>query len=184
VRESQSGRRVAVTGGVIVERHLGTVRIRRAEDAREPPDPAPTSNPASPHVYIDAREDGDDEHGGDAHGEGTLVWEGGAARVAWGSGPRRGYPHRARFPHGETRFPLLLRPWQPGDRAQMPYGRKKVKKLLLEARIPAHNRNRLVVLTDASGLVLWIPGVTEPAAPPAEGTGRTCCVEVSFDDDN
>jgi len=66
----------------------------------------------------------------------------------------------------------------------MPYGRKKVKKLLLEARIPAHNRNRLVVLTDASGLVLWIPGVTEPAAPPAEGTGRTCCVEVSFDDDN
>ena len=66
----------------------------------------------------------------------------------------------------------------------MPYGRKKVKKLLLEARIPVHRRNRLVVLTDASGLVLWIPGVTKPAAPRTAQPGRTCCVEVSLHDDN
>ena len=176
VRESQSGRRVAVAGGVTVERHLGTVRIRRAEEAPEPHEAASTSNCAPPRLHIDPFEC--------THGEGTLVWDGGAARVAWGPTPRRGFPHVATLAPADGQFPLLLRPWQPGDRVRMPYGRKKVKKLLLEARIPAHMRNRLVVLTDASGLVLWIPGVTEPAAPRTGGTGRSCCVEVSFDDDN
>ncbi len=176
VRESQSGRRVAVTGGVTVERHLGTVRIRRSEDAPAPRESASTSIPAPPRVYIDAREC--------THGESTLVRDGGAARVAWAPIPRRGFPHVATLAPREEQFPLVLRPWQPGDRVRMPYGHKKVKKLLLEARIPAHRRNRLVVLTDASGLVLWIPGVTDPPAPRAGGTGRTCCVEVSFDDDD
>ncbi len=176
VRESQSGRRVAVTGGVTVERHLGTVRIRRSEDAPRPRESASTSIPAPPRVYIDAREC--------TRGESTLVRDGGAARVAWGPTPRRGYPHVARLAPCDEQFPLVLRPWQPGDRIRMPYGHKKVKKLLLEARIPAHRRNRLVVLTDASGLVLWIPGVTDPPAARTGGTGRTCCVEVSFDDDD
>ena len=188
VREAQSGRRVAVAGGVTIERLLGAVRIHRPADAPAPRDddaPAPTAT--GPRVYIDARddpEDDDHERGDLAVGDGAIAWNDGAAQVAWGPAPRRGYPHVAHFAPADDQFPLVLRPWQPGDRARMPYGRKKVKKLLLEARIPVHRRNRLVVLTDASGLVLWIPGVTKPAAPRTAQPGRTCCVEVSLHDDN
>lgn len=186
VREARSGRRVAVAGGVNIERHLGTVRVHRPADAPAPSAAAATPT-AGPRVYIDARDDhkdDDHEHGDITTGDGAIAWTDGAARVAWGPAPRRGYPHVATFAPGDEQFPLVLRPWQPGDRVRMPYGRKKVKKLLLEARIPAHRRNRLVVLTDASGLVLWIPGVTKPAAPRTARTGPTCCVEVSLHDDN
>lgn len=188
-REAQSGRRLAITGGLNMERHLGALRIRRAEDAPRPPGDAPTANPAPPRVQIVAAAADDDERGGATRGstpcgEGALAWDGGAARVAWGPAPRRGFPHVAHFTLGEARFPLVVRPWLPGDRMQMPYGRKKVKKLLLEARIPADRRNRLVVLADASGLILWIPGVTEPHPPKTRHAGRTFCVEVSFDNEH
>ena len=59
-------------------------------------------------------------------------------------------------------FPLTVRPWRPGDRMAMPYGRKKVKKLLLEARVAADVREGLPVVADASGSVVWIPGVADP----------------------
>ena len=187
VRDARSGRRVAVAGGVTIERHLRTVRIHRLADACPPHDDAPTPTATEPRVYIGARKhpkDDDHEHGDLTSGDGAIAWKDGAAQVAWGPAPRRGYPHVAHFAPADEQFPLVLRPWQPGDRARMPYGHKKVKKLLLEARIPAHRRNRLAVLTDASGLVLWIPGVTKPAAPRTAQPGRTCCVEVSLHDDN
>ncbi len=189
-REARSGRRLAITGGVTMERHLGALRIRRAKDAPRPREESPPSIPAPPpRVQIVAAAGDDDERGsatrGSAtRGEGALAWDGGAARVAWGPAPRRGFPHVSHFTPDQARFPLVVRPWQPGDRMQMPYGRKKVKKLLLEARIPADRRNRLVVLADASGLILWIPGVTEPHPPRTRHAGRTFCVEVSFDNEH
>ena len=183
-REARSGRRFALAGGATIERRLGTIRIRRAADAPGPREDAPTSNPAPPCAYIAAGPGEDDEPGDVARGEAALAWDGGAVRVAWGAAPRCGFRHVARFTPGEAQFPLVIRPWRPGDRARMPYGRKKVKKLLLEARIPADRRNRFVVLADASGLVLWIPGVTEPHAPRTRRAGRTCCVEVSFDNEH
>ena len=166
-----------------MERHLDALRIRRTGDTPPPREDALPSNPAPARVYIGAGGE-DDDHGDAARGAGALAWEGGAARVAWGPAPRRDFPHVAHFTPGEARFPLVIRPWRPGDRMQMPYGRKKVKKLLLEARIPADRRNSLVVLADASGLVLWIPGVTGPHAAQTRHAGRTCCVEVSFDDEH
>ncbi|MYJ67744.1 MAG: tRNA lysidine(34) synthetase TilS, partial [Gemmatimonadetes bacterium] len=75
-------------------------------------------------------------------------------------------------------FPLTVRPWRPGDRVAMPYGRKKVKKLLLEARVTADLRQGLPIVADASGDVVWIPGVVDPAIgetgaadPDREGAG-------------
>ena len=50
-----------------------------------------------------------------------------------------------------------------------PAGTRKLKKILLEARVPARRRDQVPVLVDAGGRVLWVPGVTrggraEPAA--------------------
>jgi tRNA(Ile)-lysidine synthetase-like protein len=57
----------------------------------------------------------------------------------------------------------------------MPYGRKKVKKLLLEARMPADLRAGVPVVADAGGVIRWIPGVTgpQPASPKAGGEAPT-----------
>jgi tRNA(Ile)-lysidine synthase len=63
------------------------------------------------------------------------------------------------------RFPLRLRGRRPGDRIRLPYGSKKLKKLLAEARIPLSDRERLPVLVDADGRVLSVPGLAR-----AEGT--------------
>jgi len=62
----------------------------------------------------------------------------------------------------------------------MSYGSKKVKKVLLEARIPADRRDGVPVVADAAGTVRWIPGIAEPsaAAPETVRESPPCCVEV------
>jgi tRNA(Ile)-lysidine synthase len=52
----------------------------------------------------------------------------------------------------------------------MSAGTKKVKKLLLEARIPRSDRVRMPLVVDAAGDVLWVPGVA--LAINALGEGR------------
>jgi len=64
-------------------------------------------------------------------------------------------------------FPLRFRSWLPGDRIRLPYGSKKLKKVLSEARIPVSGRGQVPVLVDGDARVLWLPGVarasgTEP----------------------
>ena len=170
VRESPSGRSVDVGGGAVVERHLAAVRIRGHELGSRPV-PAPAG------VQIDANGSGETVFARNAVG-------GGAVRVVWGPSPRPGFPHVAHIPRDRVPFPLVLRAWEPGDRVQMPFGRKKVKKLLLEARVPADRREHFPVLADAAGTILWIPGVTDPfaRAEPSPGS-RVCCVAVSFHDE-
>ena len=163
VRRAPSGRRIAMAGGVIVEHRLGELRIRRGED--DGPEPV---GPGSPVLRIHA------EPGEAAFASGH--WR---ADVAWGPVPRGGFPLVARFLPGVVPFPLLMRPWAQGDRIEMPYGKKKVKKILLEARIPADRRPGFPVLADAKGAVVWIPGVAGPHAPTREASGpRPCHVEI------
>jgi tRNA(Ile)-lysidine synthase len=60
-------------------------------------------------------------------------------------------------------FPLQLRGWTAGDRMTLPYGSKKLKKLLAEARIPQSERARTPVLADSRGRVLWAAGLPTSA---------------------
>ena len=154
VQGARSGRRVAVAGGVVVERHLDVVRIRRERGGvgRDGRDAAPSSpRPRGGRLRVDA-----------SRGEGVVVGGGWVAEVAWGPRCPHGFAHIAYFAE-PVQFPLTVRPWSPGDRMAMPYGRKKVKKLLLEARVAADVREGLPVVVDASGSVVWIPGVVDPA---------------------
>lgn len=56
-------------------------------------------------------------------------------------------------------WPLTIRTKQPGDRIRLAFGSKKVNDLLIDRKIPKANRESLVVLTDHTGEVLWIPGI-------------------------
>lgn len=56
-------------------------------------------------------------------------------------------------------FPLTLRSIHPGDRIRLAgVGRKKISDVLIDAKVPRHERNRKALLVDAEG-VLWIVGM-------------------------
>ena len=60
----------------------------------------------------------------------------------------------------EIKFPLLLRTRNKGDRF-FPFGMKKAKKLkdfFIDEKIPLRKRNRISVLADDAGRILWIVG--------------------------
>ena len=58
-------------------------------------------------------------------------------------------------------FPLTVRPVQQGDRFQ-PYGmkgKKLVSDFLTDMKIPLLQKRRQLVVTDASGTILWLVGL-------------------------
>ena len=75
------------------------------------------------------------------------------------------------FPVADLEFPLLVRGRRAGDRIRLSGGSRKVKKLLLEARIPEGRRAQTPILVDAGGRVLWVPGVAR-AADIEDGQGE------------
>lgn len=172
VRKSPSGRRMTLAGGVTVERSLELVRIRASAtaDAAAPAAPADPARPAPapPEVQIQG-----------AEGAAGFKWGRCEVAAAWASAAPDGFPLVARFDPDQVRFPLALRPWRPGDRAATPRGRKKIKKLLLEARIPKDLRTGFPVLADADGAVVWAPGLAEPHRP-AEPASRWIGVRISW----
>jgi tRNA(Ile)-lysidine synthetase-like protein len=54
------------------------------------------------------------------------------------------------------------------------YGTKKVKKLLLEARVSARERGRTPLLVDADGAVLWVVGVRRSGRAEPGGEDWIC----------
>lgn len=148
-KESQSGRRIDVPGGVAVTRDLDRLRIVVADR------PASSVERPAPEVVVAGEQ-----------GEGRFATGRLEVHAAWGPAPPDGFPLVAPFVPGEVRFPLAVRPWRPGDWIKARYGKKKVKKLLLEARIPTDRRTGYPVLADATGKLLWVPGATDPQVPP------------------
>lgn len=60
-----------------------------------------------------------------------------------------------------TPLPLTIRMRQDGDRIQLKgmSGSKKLARLLIDEKIPLAFRDRVPVVTDADGKILWIPGI-------------------------
>lgn len=105
-------------------------------------------------------------------GEAGIRLRGVAYRVRWSGTDVEGGGWREAFAIASLRFPLEVRGWMPGDRARLSYGSKKLKKLLLEARVPPGRRHRIPVVVDATGAVLWVPEVVRSAdARPSELEG-------------
>jgi tRNA(Ile)-lysidine synthase len=69
--------------------------------------------------------------------------------------------HSWQYPVEKVGFPLRLRHWRSGDRIQLPGmagKRKKLSDLFSEARLTGIEKKRILVLEDAGGQILWIPG--------------------------
>jgi len=102
-------------------------------------------------------------------GRGDVVLAGETLPVAWGGDEAMLRRRAERFDPRALRFPLVVRSRRPGDRMRLPGGTKKVKKILLERRIPPSERHRVPLLVDAEGEVLWIPGMARAAWTRREG---------------
>jgi tRNA(Ile)-lysidine synthase len=59
----------------------------------------------------------------------------------------------------QTRWPLIVRTRRPGDRVRAPGGSRKLQDVLVDLRVPAERRDHHPVVTDAEGLLLWVPGL-------------------------
>jgi tRNA(Ile)-lysidine synthase len=120
---------------------------------------------------------------GGCGGEALIRWgpafsgERGGDFGAGGMRRRGGENWTVSFPSGILKGPLVLRTRRPGDRVRLeaspPRGGaegvpvRSLKKLLCERRVFRGDRDRLPLLVDAEGLVIWIPGVWRMRAPEA-----------------
>jgi tRNA(Ile)-lysidine synthase len=147
---AQPGRRTDL-GAWRVWRERGVLRFTQAGSAGEKPQPLASDRPAR--------------------------WPGGRLRVELlPTVPERldTGPHVAQLDADRLSFPLVVRPWQPGDRLQPlgMAGRKKVSDLLTDARVPPSERRGVRVVC-SDGAVVWVVGhrLAEPAKVRA-GTRR------------
>lgn len=152
ITHAPSGRKMRLPGGVMIRTEFAYARLER--DA-EPVADEPLLIPA-----IAA---------GQSH-RGTLELGGRHYRVeAWVAGPElegreaAGARWSIVLPYERHRFPLRLRARRPGDRLLTPAGRKSLKKLMIERRIPVGERGARPVLEDPTGEILWVAGIA--AAP-------------------
>ena len=204
-RQSQSGKRMDMPGGVVAEISLGRLHFLAARPPAPPPSAAPalsapsasaSSGPSpsvarppmprpsaplssaarplapSPSAASAPRPSAPSPSSArrvdvaSPAGEASYAHAGLQVRVAWGPSRLPAFPHVASFGVAGPSLQLVVRPWKPGDRVAMPYGRKKVKKLLLEARVPRPARAAAPVVAVPGGPVLWVPGAM--AAPKVE----------------
>ncbi|WP_373751927.1 tRNA lysidine(34) synthetase TilS [Jeotgalibaca porci] len=65
------------------------------------------------------------------------------------------------FKQADVQLPLMVRPWQPGDKIQLnpkhPFT-KKIARLFVDRKVPKEERQRAQVVCDANGTVLWLMG--------------------------
>lgn len=100
-------------------------------------------------------------------GSGFLCLDGKGFQVTWGAARPDGSDDFLEIPLSVLEFPLRLRGWEPGDRIQLPYGSKKLKKLFGEARVSVEKRLRIPILFDSRDRVLWVAGLASSALIPA-----------------
>lgn len=61
--------------------------------------------------------------------------------------------------YNERAFPFVIRTRKNGDYITMPYGTKKIKDLMIDAKIPKHLRDQIPLLAGEGNHVLWVPGL-------------------------
>jgi len=93
-------------------------------------------------------------------------------------------PYSAAFDADKLACPLIVRNRRPGDRMSVfgLNGTKKVQDMFVDLKIPPSVRDRMPLLVDAEGKLLWIPGARRSDAAPVtpDTTNRLCIQAVPF----
>jgi len=118
-------------------------------------------------------------------GRGSVVLGGRRLAVWWSAedatavettGSAESPVRRARL--AVVRYPLVVRGRAAGDRIRLQSGTKTLKKLLIEARVPAHLRSGQPVVVDGRGVVLWVPGIARSVEAERHEHGDTLTLGI------
>ena len=71
----------------------------------------------------------------------------------------RGKIYKLWYNDFDSLFPVTIRNRREGDRIRYSFGTKKVKDVFIDKKIPMEKRNRLPVVLDKTGTILFIPGI-------------------------
>ena len=157
----ESGHGVDIAAGLRVEREFDRIHVRRAR--KLPPD-----------------RELDIDRAPAARAERASIRLGGSEyEVRWGAleGTER---WATAFPADEVRFPIRVRGPQPGDRIRTAAGSRKIRKLLMERRVPASDRAGVPVVEDAAGRVLWVAGHSRSVLEPTDPGGTWFAVGIHW----
>ncbi|MFM9332146.1 tRNA lysidine(34) synthetase TilS [Paenibacillus mesotrionivorans] len=145
LEDGAPNRRMSVSGRVYLDREYDAVRLGTGPASLAPRD----------YVYpLEA-----------VSGQIALAESGGRLEIALApagdEAAETACSYEARFDAEELVFPLQLRNRRPGDRMQVDglNGSKKVKDIFIDDKVPRFRREHTPVVTDASGAILWIPGI-------------------------
>jgi tRNA(Ile)-lysidine synthase len=140
VTAGASGRTLQLGRGIVLARELDRLVLSTVPTRALPADRAvviPGATPGRGHALLAGRE----------------------VQVSWAAGVAVDAPIVERFDGEALSYPLTVRAWEDGDRMRTGSGVRKLKRLFLEARVPASARRQLPVLADADGEILWVPRV-------------------------
>ena len=89
-----------------------------------------------------------------------------------------------RFDSRNVQWPLTVRSRQDGDRIELEglSGSKKIKKVFIDEKIPFDQRSRWPIVADASGRVLWIPGLRTAKGVEKPQDGNHACTLIHYKD--
>jgi tRNA(Ile)-lysidine synthase len=88
---------------------------------------------------------------------------------------RRATSNRSCFDGDLVGAPLWIRPPRAGDRVRLSYGRRKLADILIDAKIPRHERTGLAVIGCGAD-VLWVPGIVRSVVADASHATRRCVI--------
>lgn len=71
----------------------------------------------------------------------------------------RGKMYKLWYNDFDSVFPVTIRNRRDGDCVRYPFGTKKVKDVFIDRKVPMEKRNRLPVIMDKTGTILFIPGI-------------------------
>ncbi len=154
IRSGASGTRVDLPGRACLAREFDRVRVFASEISE-----GRAAEMAPGEQSLEIRVPGS--------GSGEICLSGWRFRVCWGTtsysdpqteGGADGGWEWTEFVPGSLSFPILVRGWRPGDRMRIRSGRKKLKKVFRESQVPRHERDRIPVIVDSEGLVVWFVG--------------------------
>lgn len=157
LEDGAPNRRMTVSGRVYLDREYDAIRLGTQPDSAAPRDYVYPLEAAAGEILL--AESG-------ARLEVAVTAAGDEAADAAG-------PYDVRFDAEALVFPLQIRNRRPGDRMQVDglNGSKKVKDIFIDDKVPRSRRENTPVVTDAGGVILWIPGIRRAAA--AKVTGKT-----------
>jgi tRNA(Ile)-lysidine synthase len=168
-----SGGRLHLPGSARLARDFGLLHLEWGRD-RDPGAEAGTHGGADAPLVLSGPAPG---------GSAAVRLAGRRFRVEWGAERGTGAEGWTEaFDPDALAFPLTVRLRRDGDRTRGRAGSRKLKKLLGELGVPREQRDRIPVVVDGRGEVIWIPGRHRASAAPPRAGGRPWYLGIWHDD--